>query len=106
MKLLWRLGKEAIRYKTLYMVAILSTLALTLINLAAPKLLASMTAIVAKGRTENSAGSIIKLTIALILLYLIRILFRYFSNYLAHKQPGIWFRICVSAFTVKYRIFL
>lgn len=85
MKLLWRLGKEAIRYKSLYMVAILSTLALTLINLAAPKLLASMTAVVAKGRTENSAGSIIKLTIALILLYLIRILFRYFSNYLAHK---------------------
>ena len=35
MKLLWRLSREAIRYKTLYVIAILSTLGLTAVNLAA-----------------------------------------------------------------------
>ena len=85
MKLLWRLGKEAIHYKALYVIAILSTFALTLINLAAPKLLASMTGLVAKGRTEDSANKIYLITAILIGLYLLRILFRYFSNYLAHK---------------------
>ncbi|MHB8130102.1 MAG: ABC transporter ATP-binding protein [Mobilitalea sp.] len=85
MKLLWRLGKEAIGYKALYVIAIVSTFALTLINLAAPKLLASMTALVAEGKAEDSAHKIYLLTAILIGLYLIRILFRYFSNYLAHK---------------------
>ena len=36
LKTLWRLSREAIRYRTLYTVAILSTLALTAVNLAAP----------------------------------------------------------------------
>ena len=37
MKLLWRMGKEAVRYRSLYVIAILSTFALTVINLAAPR---------------------------------------------------------------------
>ena len=37
MKMLWRLSREAIRYKKLYVIAILSTLGLTAVNLAAPK---------------------------------------------------------------------
>ena len=49
MKMLWRLSREAIRYKTLYVIAILSTLALTGINLAAPKVLSAMTGIVERG---------------------------------------------------------
>jgi ABC-type multidrug transport system fused ATPase/permease subunit len=85
MKLLWRLGKEAIRYKGLYVIAILSTLALTIVNLAAPKILSSMTAVVANGASENYVGEIISLTVFLIILYLLKILFRYLSNYLAHK---------------------
>ena len=39
MKLLWKLSREAVRYKNLYIVAILSTLGLTVVNLAAPKVL-------------------------------------------------------------------
>ncbi|MDF2543197.1 MAG: transporter ATP-binding/permease protein [Herbinix sp.] len=85
MKLLWRLGKEAIKYKVLYLTAILSTFALTVINLTAPKLLSAMTAYVEQGKTEDSTQNIIRVTILLILLYLLRILFRYLSNYLAHK---------------------
>ncbi|MDP4087881.1 MAG: ABC transporter ATP-binding protein [Bacillota bacterium] len=85
MKLLWRLGKEAIQYKGLYVIAILSTLALTMINLAAPKILSSMTALVSQGANDNYKEILAKLTVILILLYLLRILFRYLSNYLAHK---------------------
>jgi ABC-type multidrug transport system fused ATPase/permease subunit len=85
MKLLWRLGKEAIHYKALYVIAIISTFALTLINLAAPKILSSMTALVEQGKKADSAYKIYQLTMILVALYLLRILFRYFSNYLAHK---------------------
>lgn len=85
MKLLLRLGKEAIKYKALYLIAILSTLSLTLINLAAPKLLTSMTALVEQGSNPDWSQQLTRLTLILILLYILRILFRYFSNYLAHK---------------------
>lgn len=85
MKLLWRLGKEAIRYKLLYVIAIFSTFALTIINLAAPKILSSMTALVEQGASENSLKSIGVLTAILVVLYLFKILFRYLSSYLAHK---------------------
>lgn len=85
MKILWRLGKEAIRYKTLYIIAILSTFALTVINLAAPKYLASMTALIQKGKTDDWSEQLLRLTVTLFILYLSKILFRYLSNYLAHK---------------------
>lgn len=85
MKLLWRLGREAIRYKVFYIIAILSTFALTLINLAAPKLLSSMTALVQQGKSEGWQRKLAWLTFALLMLYLLRIVFRYLSNYLAHK---------------------
>jgi ABC-type multidrug transport system fused ATPase/permease subunit len=85
MKILWRLGKEAIRYKTLYIIAILSTFALTVINLAAPKYLASMTALIQKGKTDDWSEQLLRLTVTLFVLYLSKILFRYLSNYLAHK---------------------
>lgn len=85
MKLLWRLGKAAIKYKTLYVIAIISTFALTVVNLAAPKILSSITAIVETGVAEDSMKKISILTGILIGLYLLKILFRYLSNYLAHK---------------------
>jgi len=84
-KLLWRLGKEALRYKLLYIIAILSTLALTIVNLAAPKILSSMTALVEQGEAEGIVDRITMLTMVLVVLYLLRILFRYLSNFLAHK---------------------
>ncbi len=91
MKLLWRLSREAIRYRTLYVVAILSTLMLTAINLAAPKVLSRMTGIVSAGVDKEDLNTIWLLTAILIALYLFRVLFRFLSNYLAHKAA--WFLV-------------
>ena len=85
MKMIWRLAKEAIRYKKLYFLAMFSTLMHTVINLTAPKILSKMTGIVEKGVTEEGLQTILKLTAILVGLYLIRILFRFISNYAAHK---------------------
>ena len=85
MKLLWRLSKEAIRYRMLYVIAILSTLALTFVNLTAPKILSSMTGIVERGVTQEGLLRIMRLTLILIAIYLLRIVFRFLSSYMAHK---------------------
>ncbi len=85
MKMLWKLTKEAARYKGLYVLAILSTLILTVINLTAPKILSSMTGIVEKGTESIELNIIINLALGLLILYLLRILFRFLSNYLTHK---------------------
>ena len=90
-KTLWRLSREAIRYRTLYTVAILSTLALTAVNLAAPKVLSAMTGIVESGVNEAGLRIIGIYTAVLIGLYLLRILFRFCSNYLAHKAA--WYLV-------------
>ena len=91
MKLLWRLSREAIRYKNLYVVAILSTLGLTAVNLAAPRVLSSMTGIVERGMDETSLRAIGVLTAILLALYLLRVAFRFLSNYLAHKAA--WYLV-------------
>ena len=91
MKLLLRLSREAIRYKNLYIVAILSTLCLTLVNLAAPRVLSRMTGIVSSGVDEAGLRQIAVLTAVLVGLYLLRILFRFLSNYLAHKAA--WYLV-------------
>ena len=91
MKLLLRLSKEAIRYKKLYVVAILSTLCLTVVNLAAPRVLSRMTGIVSGGVDQSALSTIGTLTLILIGLYLLRILFRFLSNYLAHKAA--WYLV-------------
>ena len=88
---LLRLSREAIRYRKLYTFAILSTLALTAVNLAAPKVLSAMTGIVETGVDENGLRMIGNLTVILIVLYLLRILFRFQSNYLAHKAA--WYLV-------------
>ena len=85
MRVLWRLSKEAARYKGLYAMAILSTLLLTVINLVAPRLLSQMTDVVGGGMTDQALGIVWSLALGLLLLYLVRVLFRYLSNYLAHK---------------------
>ena len=85
MKMLLKLTKEAARYKGLYVLAILSTLGLTIVNLTAPKVLSSMTGIVEKGMDETSLTKIKSFALYLLFLYLLRILFRFLSNYLAHK---------------------
>lgn len=91
MKLLWKLSKEASRYRGLYVIAILATLSLTIVNLAAPKVLSSMTAIVEQGVTEEGLSRIGQLTLILLLLYLSRIAFRFMSSYLSHKAA--WYLV-------------
>ena len=91
MKILWRLGREAIRYKTLYIIAILSTFCLTGVNLAAPRALSAMTGIVARGVDRPALSQIWGLTAILAILYLLRVAFRYMSNYLAHKAA--WYLV-------------
>ncbi len=91
MKMLWKLSKEAIRYKGLYVLAIFATLSLTLVNLTAPKVLSAMTGIVEKGVDETGLAQIRNLTLILVGLYLARILFRFLSNYMAHKAA--WYLV-------------
>ncbi len=91
MKLLWRLSREAVRYKNLYIIAILSTLGLTAVNLAAPRVLSAMTGIVEQGMQVSSLQIVGYLTTALIILYLLRVVFRFLSNYLAHKAA--WYLV-------------
>ena len=85
MKTLWKLTTEAARYKALYILAILSTLCLTIVNLTAPKLLSAMTGLVGAGLDEAGLNRVIRLALGLLGLYLLRILFRFGSNYLTHK---------------------
>ena len=91
MKMLLKLSREAIRYRTLYIIAILATLGLTLVNLAAPKVLSAMTGLVAQGVDEAALRAIGRLTAALVVLYLLRVAFRFMSNYLAHKAA--WYLV-------------
>ena len=91
MKLLLRLSREAVRYKTLYVIAILSTLGLTGVNLAAPWVLSSMTGIVERGVTEEGLKTIGRLTVILVIIYLLRILLRFCANYLSHKAA--WYLV-------------
>lgn len=91
MKLLWRLGREAIQYKKLYIVAIFSTFCLTAVNLAAPRALSAMTGFVERGLNESAFHSVLLLALVLLILYLLRIVFRFLSNYLAHKAA--WYLV-------------
>ena len=91
MKMLWKLTKEAARYKVLYILAILSTLLLTAVNLTAPKLLSNMTGIVSGGVDKQALRSIVSLALMLLILYLLRIVFRFLNNYLAHKAA--WYLV-------------
>ena len=91
MKLLWRLSREAKRYKTLYVVSILATLCLTGVNLAAPKVLSAMTGIVERGVDEAALGRIGMLAAVLTGLYLFRIALRFMSSYLSHKAA--WYLV-------------
>ena len=63
---LLRLSREAVRYRMLYFVAVLSTLALTVVNLAAPKILSAMTGIVETGVSVSGLHRIGIFTVILI----------------------------------------
>ena len=91
MKTLWKLTREAARYKMLFVVAILSTLALTFVNLTAPKVLSAMTGVVERGVDDAALSTVMQLALALLVLYLLRILFRFLSSYLTHKAA--WYLV-------------
>lgn len=91
MKLLLRLSREAIRYKSLYIFAILSTFALSAVNLAAPKILSMVTGMVEQGLDEHSFALVWQLALLLTVLYLLRIAFRFMSNFLSHKAA--WYLV-------------
>ena len=85
MNVLLRVAREAKKYKGLFIIAALASLALTGVNLVTPWLMSSMTASVASGLNEEGVQSIFHLTFLLLGLYMLRVLFRYLSNFLAHK---------------------
>jgi ATP-binding cassette subfamily B protein len=89
MKILLRVAKEARKYRWLLIIAILGTIALTAVNLIAPRLLAQMVSIVAGGMTREGLKNILQLAAILLGLYASRILFRFLSNYLAHKAAWL-----------------
>jgi ABC-type multidrug transport system fused ATPase/permease subunit len=89
MKLLWRIAKEAKKYQHLLIIAILSTVALTAVNLIAPRYLSKMVSIVAGGMTADGLKRIYQLTAILFGLYASRILFRFLASYLAHKAAWV-----------------
>ena len=81
MKMLLKLTREAARYKGLYVLAICSTLGLTLVNLTAPKVLSSMTGIVERGVDDAAREAIAALAALLLVLYLLRILLRFLTGF-------------------------
>lgn len=85
MKILLRVALEAKTYKGLLFVAAVSTLLLTGVNLTAPGLMSEMTALVAQGLDDQKLNRILTLAAVLLCLYAARILFRYLSNFMAHK---------------------
>ncbi|MDR1689168.1 MAG: ABC transporter ATP-binding protein/permease [Clostridiales bacterium] len=85
MKLLWKMGKDAAKYKFMYIASVLATLMATAINLTTPSLLSGMTSIVENGLTAEALPDIHRIAMILLGLYLLRIAFRFASNYFAHK---------------------
>jgi len=85
MKTLWRIAKEAARYKSWLALAILGTLLVTAVNLIAPRIMASMTGLVADGMTQESFVTVVWMAAALLALFLARVLFRFLSSYCSHR---------------------
>jgi len=85
MKTLWRIAREAARYKGWLSLAILGTLMATAVNLIAPRIMASMTGIVADGVTRESFAAVSRMAGWLLALFLARILFRFLSSYCSHR---------------------
>jgi len=85
MKTLWRIAKEAVRYRGWLLLSIFGTLMMTAVNLIAPRIMAGMTGLVAAGMTRENFIIVMKMAGGLLCLYLTRILFRFLSNYCSHR---------------------
>jgi len=84
MKLLWKIAREARKYRGLLILGGLCTLILTMINLSGPALLREMTATVSGGVGEGELPIIRRLALMLLGLYALRVLFRFLANYIPH----------------------
>ena len=100
MNLLWRIAREARKYRVILFFGMLATLLLTGVNLVAPRILARMVGIVQRGIQD--LNEILVLVFTLLSLYLLRILFRFLGNYLPHKAA--WNLVCDLRMTVYNRI--
>ena len=85
MKYLIRLSREAKRYAPLYLIGILCIFCLSAVNLAAPRVLSAATGIVQTGVDSDALERLAGLSLLLVALYLLRVVFRFLSNYLLHK---------------------
>jgi len=85
MHTLWRIAKEAVRYKWWLLLSIFGTLSLTTVNLIAPRIMASMTGLVAEGMTREKLTTVFWMAGILLALFLTRVLFRFLSNYCSHR---------------------
>ena len=84
-KLVWRIGREAKRHKGLFSIAVISTILLTMVNLFAPRVLTNMIELITNEMNQDTLEHILRLTMILLGLYLLRVLFRYLSSYISHK---------------------
>ena len=85
MKIILRLARHAVKYRWYYVLAIFSTLCLGAVNLIAPRVLSQATALIGEGSGDETVNRIVTLGIILLCLYLLRVLFRFISNFYAHK---------------------
>jgi len=85
MKLLLKVAVAAKKYRWLLVVGVIATLMLSVVNLIAPRLLATMTGYLADGVTNEELTLIFHLALYLLLMYAVKILFRFLSNYILHK---------------------
>ena len=85
MKKLWRIAKEAVRYKWWLLLAVFGTLAMTAVNLIAPQIMAAMTGLVAAGINDENLITVFWMAGALLALFLLRVLFRFLSGYCSHR---------------------
>lgn len=85
MKVLWRVTREASRYKGYLIAAALSTLILTGLNLVGPRIQTLIIGNLENGLNDGTMKQILSLAVTLLIVYLCRVLFRISSNMLAHK---------------------
>ncbi|MFZ0034329.1 MAG: ABC transporter ATP-binding protein, partial [Sedimentisphaerales bacterium] len=64
-------------------------IALTVVNLIAPRLLSNIVSIISNGMTTEGLKHILQITAILLGLYASRILFRFLASYLAHKAAWV-----------------
>ncbi len=87
-KILWRITKEAAEHKWLLITAGFFTLLMTSLTLAGPRIQTLIVAEMETGLTDESFRHLLMLTWLLLGIFILRAVFRFFANRIAHK--GAW----------------